>query len=62
MDGRLGCVHLLAVVENAAVNVGVYTSLESLVLVLLDKYLFDYVVVLFLIFIFLEKPLESFRY
>ena len=54
VDGRLGCFHILAVLNNATVNIGVHVSFQITVFVLLDIYLgvelLGYVVVLFLVF------------
>nr|KAF6471683.1 hypothetical protein HJG59_011052 [Molossus molossus] len=53
-NGHLGCFHILAVVNSAAVSVGVRIYLQISVFIFSDRYLEvklrDYMVVLFLIF------------
>ena len=54
IDGHLGCLHVLAVVDKAAVNMGVRTSLPASVSIFFGKYpeeeLLDPTVVLCLLF------------
>ena len=62
VNGHLGSFHNLAIVERAAINIGVYVPFESAFLYPLDKYLvvqlLSHKVVLFLIF---EEPPYCFR-
>ena len=55
MDGHLGSLHNLAIVDRAAINIGVHVPLESALLYPLDKclpvQLLHHRVVLFLIFL-----------
>ena len=39
MHGRLGCSYLLAIFNNAAINIGVKYQFESLLLILMNVYL-----------------------
>ena len=51
VDGHLGCFHISGIVNNAAVNIELQISLESLILILLAVYpevrILDHMVVLF---------------
>ena len=63
VNEQLGCFHILAVVNKAAVNIEVYVSSQISVLLFSDKYpeveFLDCMVVLFLVF---EEPPYCFPY
>ena len=54
VDGHIGCLHVIAIVNNASVNIGVHISLQIVISFPSDIYpeviLLDHKAVLFLIF------------
>ena len=59
-EGHLGCIHILATMNSAAMKMGVHTSLQDLVFISYEIYLevglLDHMVVLFIFSVFEEAP------
>ena len=66
VDGHLGFFHVLAVVNGAAMNIGIHVSVQIRVLFFPDIYLgvglLDHMAVLFLVFFFNESCNIYFRF